>query len=107
MRTVVFRFTAFICCALFCAHYFSAYAQDSAPVIVTGKVVDEQGAPMAGVTIIEEGGGEFQKRLWVHPLIDIPYGQSCLLCLYESGAGMRSLQPEFLRTQKLSKLFHI
>ena len=56
MRTVVFRFTAFICCALFCAHYFSAYAQDSAPVIVTGKVVDEQGAPMAGVTIIEEGG---------------------------------------------------
>lgn len=27
-----------------------------APVIVTGKVVDEQGAPMAGVTIIEEGG---------------------------------------------------
>ena len=63
MRTVVFRIAAFFCCALVCAlafPAFSAYAQDSEPVVVTGKVVDEQGAPMAGVTIIEEGGGRIR-----------------------------------------------
>lgn len=34
------------------------FQRDDVPVTVTGKVVDEQGAPMAGVTIIERGGGE-------------------------------------------------
>ena len=63
MYDVVSRLAAVSSRALFFALVFfavssvSAIAQDSSTVTVSGKVVDEQGNPMVGVTIIETGGG--------------------------------------------------
>lgn len=62
MYDVVSRLAAVSSRALFFALVFfavssvSAIAQDSSTVTVSGKVVDEQGNPMVGVTIIETGG---------------------------------------------------
>ena len=48
--------TLFFALVFFAVSSVSAIAQDSSTVTVSGKVVDEQGNPMVGVTIIETGG---------------------------------------------------
>lgn len=48
--------TLFFTLVFFAVSSVAAIAQDSSTVTVSGKVVDEQGNPMVGVTIIETGG---------------------------------------------------
>ena len=49
--------TLFFTLVFFAVSSVAAIAQDRSTVTVSGKVVDEQGNPMVGVTIIETGGG--------------------------------------------------
>ena len=60
MIDVVCRLAAIFSRALYLALLFlpvSVFSQNNTAVVVSGKVVDEQGNPMVGVTIIETGGG--------------------------------------------------